>query len=205
MLSKVRNAVKNCQKCIKHEFNSSKEPLHPIIVTAPLYLVHIDFTSIKVSGDDDLHTTPTIVPVLPITSLGTKLHLLLKTKKPAPSQRSSMRITSVSLDHQQGYTVIKEPTLPAWSSLCYAPFWEFRSHKLLHTAPRGNGKVERIHQTLIRMIGKVPEQKKIKTIRTKLTHQHIYQKYYKLIMVPNLLSLATVLTTSCLVKDKDSP
>ena len=68
MPSEVRNAVKNCQKCIKHEFNSSKEPLHPIIAIAPLDLVHIDFTSIKVSGDDDLHTTPTIVPVLVITN-----------------------------------------------------------------------------------------------------------------------------------------
>ena len=67
MPSEVRNAVKNCQKCIKHEFDSSKEPLHPIIVTASLDLVHTDFTSIKVSGDDILHTTPTIVPVLVIT------------------------------------------------------------------------------------------------------------------------------------------
>ena len=58
MPSEVRNAVKNCKKCIKYELNSSKEPLHPIFVTTPLDLVHIDFTSIKVSGDDDLHTSP---------------------------------------------------------------------------------------------------------------------------------------------------
>ena len=45
MPSEVRNAVKNCEKCIKYEFNSSKEPLHPIVVTTPLDLVHIDFTS----------------------------------------------------------------------------------------------------------------------------------------------------------------
>ena len=67
MASEVRNAVKNCQNCIKHEFNSSKEPLHPIIATTPLDLVHINFTSIKVSGDDDLHTSPKVVPVLVIT------------------------------------------------------------------------------------------------------------------------------------------
>ena len=39
MPSEVRNAVTNCQKCIKHEFNSSKELLHPIILTASLDLV----------------------------------------------------------------------------------------------------------------------------------------------------------------------
>ena len=67
MPSEVRNAVKNCQECIKHEFNSTREPLHPVIAATPLDLVHIDFTSIEVSGDDNLHTTLTVVPVLVIT------------------------------------------------------------------------------------------------------------------------------------------
>ena len=60
--------VRKCQKCIKHEFNSIKELLHPIIATAPLDLVHIDFTSIEVSEDDNLHTTPMVVLVLVITN-----------------------------------------------------------------------------------------------------------------------------------------
>ena len=76
----VRNAVKNCQKCIKHEFNSTKELLHPIIATAPLDLVHIDFTSIEVSGDDNLHTTPTVVPVLVITDHFTRHSMAFITK-----------------------------------------------------------------------------------------------------------------------------
>ena len=80
MPSEVRNAVKNCQKCIKHEFNSTRELLHPIIATTPLDLVHIDFTSIKVSGDDNLHTTPTVVPVLVITDHFTRHSMAFVTK-----------------------------------------------------------------------------------------------------------------------------
>ena len=80
MPSEVRNAVKNCQKCIKHEFNSNRELLHPIIATTPLDLVHIDFTSIKVSGDDNLHTTPTVVLVLVITDHFTRHSMAFVTK-----------------------------------------------------------------------------------------------------------------------------
>ena len=72
-----------------------------------------------------------------------------------------MKITSVSLEHQQDYTVIEEPTLPAQSLLSYVPCWEFRSQKTTPYCPQSNGEVERMHQTLIRMIGKLPEQKKI--------------------------------------------
>ena len=71
-----------------------------------------------------------------------------------------MRITSVSLEHQQGYIVIEEPTLPAViAELC--SLLGIQKSKTTPYCPQSNGKVERRHQTLIRMIGKLPEQKKI--------------------------------------------
>ena len=57
-----------------------KKPLHPIIASAPLDLVHTDFTSIEVSGDDSLHTTPTVVPVLVITDHFTRHSMAFITK-----------------------------------------------------------------------------------------------------------------------------
>ena len=71
-----------------------------------------------------------------------------------------MRITSVYLEHLQDYTATKGPTSLAQSLPNYVPFWESRNQKLLHIAPRVMGKWK-MHQTLIRMIGKLPEQKKI--------------------------------------------
>ena len=59
MPAKVQNSVNNqCTRYIKHDANNSKEPLHATIVTTPLDLIHIDFTSIEVSRDDALHKTP---------------------------------------------------------------------------------------------------------------------------------------------------
>ena len=33
--------------CLQHEGSLSKAPLHPIMVTTPLDLLHVDFTSIE--------------------------------------------------------------------------------------------------------------------------------------------------------------
>ena len=162
MPSEVRNAVKNCQKCIKHEFNSSKEPLHPIIVTAPLDLVHIDFTSIKVSGDDNLHTTPTVVPILVITDHFTRHFMAFVTK----DQKASMVAKKLyknyicifgapaRLHSNQGANF----TSTVIAELC--SLLGIQKSKTTPYCPQSNGKVERMHQTLIRMIGKLPEQKK---------------------------------------------
>ena len=163
MPSEVRNAVKICQKCIKHEYNSSKEPLHPIIATAPLDLVHIDFTFIKVSGDDNLHTTPTIVPVLVITNHFTRHSMAFVTK--------DQKASTVAKKLYKNYIFIFGA--PArlhsnwganFTSMVIAKLCSLLGIQKLKTTPycpQSNGKVEWMHQTLIRMIGKLPKQKKI--------------------------------------------
>ena len=163
MPSEVRNAVKNCRKCIKHEFNSSKELLDPIIVTAPLDLVHIDFTSIKISGDDNLHTTPTVVPVLLITDHFTRHSMAFVMK--------DQKASTVTKKLYENYICIFGA--PArlhsnqganFSSMVIAKLCSLlgiQKSKTTPYCPQSNGKVEQMHQTLIRMIGKLPEQKKI--------------------------------------------
>ena len=162
MPSEVRNWVKNCQKCIKHEFNSSKEPLQPIIATAPLDIVHIDFTSIRVSRDDNLHTTPTIVPVLVITNHFTRHSMAFVTK----DQKASMVAKKI---YENYICIFGAPaklhsdwganfTSTVIAKLC--SLLGFQKSKTIPYCPQSNGKVERMHQTLIRMIGKLSEQKK---------------------------------------------
>ena len=163
MPSEVRNVVKNCQKCIKHEYHSSKEPLHPIIVTAPLDLVHIDFTSIKVSGDDNLHTTPTIVPVLVITDHFTRHSMAFVTKYQKASTVTKKLYENyickfgapARLHSDQGANF----TSMVIAKLC--SLLGIQKSKTTPYCPQSNRKVEWMHQTLIRMIGKLPEQKKI--------------------------------------------
>ena len=163
MPSEVRNAIKNCHKCIKHEFNTTKEPLHPIITMAPLDLVHIDFTSIEVSRDDDLHTTPMVVPVLVITDHFTR-HLMAFVTKDQKGSTITRKLyenyicifgapAQIHSDRGANFTsmVITE--------LC--SLLGIQKSKTTPYCPQSNGKVERMHQTLIQMIGKLPEQKKI--------------------------------------------
>ena len=47
MTNQVQKSPKSCTHCLQHEGNLPKVPLHPIVPTAPMDLLHIDFTSIK--------------------------------------------------------------------------------------------------------------------------------------------------------------
>ena len=46
MVDQMQMMLQNGRRCIWHKGAQSKVPLHPIIVTAPLELLHIDYMSI---------------------------------------------------------------------------------------------------------------------------------------------------------------
>ena len=45
----VQQSIKFCTCCLQHEGNLPKAPLHPIVSTAPVDLLHVDFTSIEMT------------------------------------------------------------------------------------------------------------------------------------------------------------
>ena len=47
MISQMQQSIKNCMHYLQHEGNLPKAPLHPIVATAPLDFLHMDFTSIE--------------------------------------------------------------------------------------------------------------------------------------------------------------
>ena len=47
MTNHVQKSIKSCMCCLQHEGNLPKVRLHPIVSTAPMDLLHIDFTGIK--------------------------------------------------------------------------------------------------------------------------------------------------------------
>ena len=49
MVDKMQQSIKSCTHCLQHEGNLSKVPLHLIVATAPMDLLHIDFTSIEIT------------------------------------------------------------------------------------------------------------------------------------------------------------
>ena len=47
MTSQVWQSIRTCTHCLQHKGSLAKAPLHPVIATAPLDLLHVDFTSIE--------------------------------------------------------------------------------------------------------------------------------------------------------------
>ena len=47
MATQMQKAFSNCEQFIQHEGTHAKAPVWPIIITAPLELLHIAFTSIE--------------------------------------------------------------------------------------------------------------------------------------------------------------
>ena len=62
MNNQVQKSLKSCTHCLQHEGNFSKVPLHPIMSTAPMDLLHVDFTSIEMTME--LNKLPKVANIL---------------------------------------------------------------------------------------------------------------------------------------------
>ena len=62
MINQMQQSIKNCVCCLKHEGNLPKVPLHLIVATAPLDLLHIEFTSIETTME--LNQMPRVTNIL---------------------------------------------------------------------------------------------------------------------------------------------
>ena len=75
MAKQIRQVIKACSKCcIQYEGGTLKAPLCPIVATAPLDLLHVDFTSIKTMLE--LNQLPRVANVLVFQDHFTK-HILV--------------------------------------------------------------------------------------------------------------------------------
>ena len=62
MTNQMWQSINSCTQCLQHEGDLSKAPLHPIVATAPLDLLHVDFTSIEMTLE--LNRLPMVANVL---------------------------------------------------------------------------------------------------------------------------------------------
>ena len=49
MTNQMQQSIKSCSHCLQHEGNLSKVPLHLIVATALMDLLHVYFTSIEMT------------------------------------------------------------------------------------------------------------------------------------------------------------
>ena len=146
--------------CLQHEGGLSKAPLHPIMAITPLDLLHVDFTSIEMMLE--LHKSPKVTNVLVFQDHFTKHVLVYVT----PNQTAKTMTRFL----YQGYILIFGAPARLLSdrganfmSSVINEMCSILSVKKLWTTPyhlQTNGLVKRLHQTIMRMIGKQGKDKK---------------------------------------------
>ena len=160
MISQRQQSIKSCLHHLQHEGNLPKAPLHPIVATAPLDLLHIYFTSIETTME--LNKLPRVANILVFQDNFMK-HIMVYV---TPNQTAK----TVAKFLYQGYILIFRPLarlLSNWganfmSSIIDEMCMVLSMKKLWTTPyhPQTNGLVERSHQTIMQMIRVLGEDKK---------------------------------------------
>ena len=159
-LSQMQQSIKSCMQCLKHQGNLPKVPLCLVVTTAPLDLLHIDFSSIETTME--LNQLPRVTNILVFQNHFMKHVVVYVT----PNQTAK----TVAKFLYQGYVSIfgaLARLLTNWGSNFMSSIINkmcmLLSVKKLQTVPycpQTNGLVERSHETIMWMIGKLGEDKK---------------------------------------------
>ena len=102
MASQMQQSIKTCAHCLQHEAGLSKPPLHPFMATAPLDLLHEDFTNIETTLE--LNESPKVANVLLFQDHFTKHVLAYVT----PSQTA--KTIAKFLYHSESLSLAPQPS-----------------------------------------------------------------------------------------------
>ena len=153
----MQQSIKSCVHCLQHEGNLSKVPLHLIVATAVMDLLHVDFTSIEITLE--LNRLPIVANAIVLQDYFMKHVMAYVT----PDQTGK----TVAKFLYQGYiSIFKAQTrlLSNWgvnfTSIIINEMCKLLGMRKLWTMlyhPQMNGLVERSHQTIMQMIRKLGE------------------------------------------------
>ena len=160
MAKQMRQVIKACRHCLQYEGSTPKAPLCPIVATAPLDLLHVDFTSIETMMELDKsprvanglvfhdhftkHVLAYVTPDQTVKTITKFLYGGCISIFGTPARLLSDRGTSFTS------SIIEELCkILGIQQLCTMPYH-----------PQTNSLVERSHQMITCMIGKLGEDKK---------------------------------------------
>ena len=160
MAKQMREVIRAYKHCFQYEGSIPKAPLCPIVATAPLDLLHVDFTSIETTLE--LNQSPRVANILVFQDHFTK-HILASV---TPNQTTKTvakflyggyififgALARLISDRGTSFTsgIIEE----LCKILGMQQLWT------MPTTPQTNGLVERLQQMIMCMIGKLGEDKK---------------------------------------------
>ena len=169
MGNQMQQSIKSCMCCLHLEGNLSKAPLHPIVAITLMDLLHVDFTSKETTLE--VSRLPKVANILVFQDHFRK-HIMAY----VTSNQTAKTVTKFLY---QGYILIfgaPARLLSDWganfTSNIIDKMCKLLGVRKLETTlyhPQTNGLVERSHQTIMQMIGKL-----VKTKR--LTGQDIWLK-----------------------------
>ena len=160
MTRDLRNCIKKCSRCRKYEAAPPVVPMKPLTCSGPGELLHVDFTSIEETVP--LREDPVIRNVLVLQDHFSKYVVAYVVKyQTAHTTAETLRIGYFGLFGAPAYLVSDQGK--AFTGHVITHLCELYKVQKLRTLPyhaQTNGQVERMNQTIIRMIGKLEEDKK---------------------------------------------
>ena len=160
MAKQMRQVIKACRCCLQYEGSTPKAPLCPIVATAPLDLLHVDFTTIETTMEFD--KSPRVANVLVFQDHFTKYVLAYVT--PNQSAKTIAKFLYggyISIFRALARLLSDRGT--SFTSSIIQELCEILGIQRLWTTPyhpQTNGLVKRLHQMIMCMIGKLGEDKK---------------------------------------------
>ena len=160
MTCDLRNRIKKCNHCRKYEAAPPVMPMKPLTCSGPGELLHVDFTSIEEMVP--LREDPIIHNVLVLQDHFSKYVMAYVVKdQTARTAAETLRIGYFGLFGAPAYLVSDQGK--AFTGHVITHLCELYGVQKLRTSPyhaQTNGQVERMNQTIIRMISKLEEEKK---------------------------------------------
>ena len=160
MTRDLRNHIKKCSHCRKYEAAPPVVPVKPLACSGPGELLHVDFTSIEKTMP--LKEDPVICNVLVLQDHFSKYVVAYVVKdQTARTAAKTLRIGYFGLFGAPAYLVSDQGK--AFTGHVITHLCELYGVQKLRTSPyhaQTNGQVERMNQMIIRMIGKLEEDRK---------------------------------------------
>ena len=160
MTQDLRNCIKKCSRCRKYEAAPPLVPMKPLACSGPGELLHVDFTLIEETVP--LKEDPVICNVLVLQDHFSKYIVVYVVKdQTARTAAETLRNGYFGLFGTPAYLVSDQGK--AFTGHVITHLCELYGVQKLRTLPylaQTNGQVERMNQMIIRMIGKLEEDRK---------------------------------------------
>ena len=157
MAKQMRQAIKACRRCLQYEGSTPKAPLCPIVATTPLDLLHVDFTSIETTME--LDRSPQVANVLVFQDHFTK-HVLAYVTSDQTAKTITKFLYGGYISIFGALARLLSDRGTSFTNSIIEELCKILGIQRLQTMPyhpQTNRLVERSHQMIMHMIGKLGE------------------------------------------------